>query len=124
MPPADHEIIIVDDDVGMSQAIERLLATAGWRVRSFTSGEALLSSGAFIGAAVLVFDIHLPGISGLELHRQLAASGATAPVIFMTAQDRPKTRDLVRRARAAAYFIKPFSGDELIAAIGRHLPAA
>ena len=42
----------------------------------------------------------------------------------MTAQDRPKTRDLVRRARAAAYFIKPFSGDELIAAIGRHLPAA
>ena len=124
MPPADHEIIVVDDDVGMSQAIERLLATAGWRVRSFASGEDLLASRAFTGAAVLVIDLHLPGMSGLELYRQLAAGGLATPVIFMTAQDRPKTRELVRRAGAAGYFTKPFAGNELIDAIGRHLPAA
>ncbi len=106
----------------MSQAIERLLATAGWRVRSFPSGEALLIAGAGAGAAALVLDIHLPGMSGLELHRRLIAAGVVAPVIFMTAQDRPKTRDLVRRAGAAAFFIKPFAGDDLISAISQRLP--
>jgi FixJ family two-component response regulator len=124
VPSADHAIVVVDDDVGMTQAIERLLATAGWHVRSFTSAETALDSGAFLGAAVLILDLHLPGISGLELHRQLVAGGVMAPVIFMTARDRPKTRELVRRAGAAAYFTKPFSGDDLIAAVRQHLPAA
>jgi len=124
MSAGQHEIIVVDDDDGMSRAIERLLGTAGWRVCSFPSGEALLASGMFREAAVLVIDIHLPGISGLELHRQLLAQGGKAPVIFVTGQDRPRISDLIRRTGAAGYFTKPFAGNELIDAIGRHVPAA
>lgn len=124
MTQGGHEIIVVDDDVSMSQAIERLLAAAGWRVRSFASAEELLASGASAGAAVLIFDIQLPGMSGLALHRHLAAGGPVPPVIFITAQDRPNTRDIARQSGAAAYFTKPFAGRELIQAIHQHLPAA
>ncbi|MES2467459.1 MAG: response regulator [Verrucomicrobiota bacterium] len=118
------EIIVVDDDASMSQAIGRLLSAVGWKSRSFASAEALLASGASAGATVLIFDIHLPGMSGLELHRQLTAGGPVAPVIFITAQDRAETRDLARQSGAAAYFTKPFAGRELIQAIRHHLPAA
>lgn len=117
------EIIVVDDDTGMSQAIERLLSAVGWKSRSFASAEDLLSSGASAGAAVLILDIQLPGISGWELFRQLKAGGPVAPVIFITAQDRPHTRDLARQSGAAAWFTKPFSGNELIQAIRDQLPA-
>ncbi|HEY5952953.1 MAG TPA: response regulator [Terrimicrobiaceae bacterium] len=119
-----QEIIVVDDDMSMSQAIERLLVAAGWRVRSFASAEELLASGASADAAVLIFDIQLPGMSGLELQRHLAAGGTVTPVIFITAQDRPNTRDRARQSGAAAYFTKPFAGRELIQAIRQHLPAA
>lgn len=124
MPPGDHDIIIVDDDPSMSQAIERLLAAVGWRARSFCSAEELLASGASAGAVVLILDIQLPGMSGLELHRQLAAAGAVPPVIFITAQDRPDSRELARQSGATAWFTKPFAGSELIEAIRQHLPAA
>ena len=93
-----QEIIVVDDDMSMSQAIERLLVAAGWRVRSFASAEELLASGASADAAVLILDIQLPGMSGLELHRHLAAGGTVTPVIFITAQDRPNTRDRARQS--------------------------
>lgn len=124
MRPGDCEIIVVDDDMSMSLAIERLLSAAGWSVRSFASAEELLADGDVVSAAVMILDIQLPGISGLELHRQLSAAGGVPPVIFITALDRAETREQVRLAGASAIFIKPFDGSELIRAIRRHLPAA
>lgn len=124
MNPGGCEIIVVDDDMSMSLAIERLLSAAGWSVRSYASAEALLVDGNFAGAAVLILDVQLPGISGLELHRQLLAEGGVPPVIFITALDRAETREQVQQAGASAIFIKPFDGSELIQEIRRHLPAA
>lgn len=125
MSLAETDIIIVDDDLSMSQAIERLLSAAGWRARSFASAEALLASEACAAAAIIIVDIHLPGISGLELARRLVADAhpIAPPVIFITAQDRPATRDQARRAGGVAYFTKPFAGGELIREIRRHLPS-
>jgi FixJ family two-component response regulator len=118
------DIIVVDDDVSMSQAIERLLAAAGLKSHTFGSAEALLASGEAADAALLILDIQLPGISGLELHRQLIAAGISPPVIFITAQDRPETRRMAIHSGASAYLTKPFNGSELIGAIRVHLPAA
>jgi FixJ family two-component response regulator len=118
-----REIIVVEDDLSMSQAIERLLSAAGWRARSFASAEELLASGALRGAAVLILDIQLPGISGLELHHQLVAQGTAPPAIFITAQDQPSNRDLARQS-GSAYFTKPFAGRDLIRAIRHRLPPA
>ncbi|RYD31351.1 MAG: response regulator [Verrucomicrobiaceae bacterium] len=123
MRPGDYEIIVVDDDVSMSLAIERLLSAAGWSVRSFVSAEALLEDGNFAGAAVLILDIQLPGISGLELHRQISAGGGLTPVIFITALDGADTREQAVQA-GGVIFTKPFDGSELIQEIRRHLPAA
>jgi FixJ family two-component response regulator len=124
MTSGGSEIIVVDDDMSMSQAIERLLAAAGCKARTFASAEELLESGASAEAAVLILDIQLPGMSGLDLCRHLVAAGDVPPVIFITGQDRPGTRDQALRSGAVAYFTKPFAGQELIRAIRQHLPAA
>lgn len=117
------EIIVVDDDVSMSLAIERLLAAAGWTVRVFGSAEELLADGDFSEAAALILDIQLPGMSGVELYRKLRTEGSLPPVIFITAQDRADIREMVRETGAVAFFTKPFDGSELIQVIRSHQPA-
>ena len=62
-----QSVVVVEDDAGMSKAIERLLRAAGFQTMSFASAEELLQTEAVDVAACLVLDIHLPGLSGLEL---------------------------------------------------------
>jgi FixJ family two-component response regulator len=124
MTSGGREIIVVDDDMSMSQAIDRLLAAAGLPARCVAAAEALLASGAAAGAAVLIFDIQLPGMSGLDLYRELAAGGHPPPVIFITGEDRQNARNQAIESGAVAYFTKPFAGHELLRAIRQYLPAA
>ena len=67
--------------------------------------------------ACIVLDIHMDGISGIEMRRRLAAKGSTVPVIFMTALDSAAVRKEAIEAGCAAFLPKPFSGHELIGAI-------
>lgn len=117
----DRGIIVVDDDTGMSRAIERMLSVSGWTVRSFPSAEDFLGSGALGDVTLLILDVHLPGMSGLELHEHLAGIGIHPPAIFITGQDRPFYRARALQAGAVAYLTKPFPGQELINAVRRHL---
>jgi FixJ family two-component response regulator len=121
MPEQKSNIVVVDDDAGMNQAIERLLNAAGFRALTFPSGEALLKSGAAAAAACLVLDVHLPGLSGFELCRRLTQDGMVLPVIFITAYDDPDSHAQAKSAGAIAYFTKPFPGQSLVAAITRAL---
>jgi FixJ family two-component response regulator len=116
MPDQYQSIVVVEDDAGMSKAIARLLRAAGFQPVSFASAEELLQTEAADFAACLVLDIHLPGLSGLELARLLITSGRARPVIFITGQDEPSLRDEARRL-GCAYFRKPFEGSALLAAI-------
>jgi FixJ family two-component response regulator len=109
-------IVVVEDDAGMSKAIVRLLRAAGFQSVSFASAEELLQTEAADSAACLVLDIHLPGLSGLELRRLLVSSGRAKPVIFITGQDEAPLRDEARRL-GCAYFRKPFEGKALLEAI-------
>jgi len=117
MPESKPKIVLVDDDAGMNQAVERLLLAAGFRAETFASGEALLDSHAADTADCLILDVHLPGISGLDLCRKLHQSGSTRPVIFITALDDPLFPEKAREAGASASFRKPFSGKNLLGAI-------
>lgn len=119
-----QEIAIIDDDASMSQAIERLLTAAGWRVHSFSSAETFLAWDGLGSVSLLIVDIHLPGISGLELHQRLASEGIAPPVIFITGHDRPFIRQKAEQAGAVAYLTKPFPGHLLIDVVRRHLEAA
>jgi|ERR1700757_4415004 FixJ family two-component response regulator len=118
MADQQQSIVVVEDDAGMSKAIERLLRAAGFQPVSFASAEELLQTEAASRAACLVLDIHLPGLSGLELGRCLVTSARAKPVIFITAQDEPFLRDEAQRL-GCAYFRKPFDGKALLEAIRR-----
>src|SRR5882757_10857239 len=80
-------VIVVDDDPGVLKSVARLLAHHGIGSRTFASAEALLESDSVQTATCLLLDVHLEGISGIELQRRLTASGSKCPVIFMTAGD-------------------------------------
>ena len=111
-----QSIIVVEDDSAMSNAIQRLLRAAGFQSLSFASAEELLQTEAADSAACLVLDIHLPGMSGLELGRLLVTSGRAKAIVFITGQDQAHLQDEARRL-GCAYFRKPFEGSMFLAAI-------
>jgi FixJ family two-component response regulator len=112
-------VAIVDDDASMRTSIERLLRANDYATVAFASAEELLHSGVADGAIGLVLDIHLAGMSGIELRCRLAAAGSTTPVVFITADDDEKTRDQALAAGCVAYLRKPFDASHLIAALRR-----
>jgi FixJ family two-component response regulator len=112
-------IIVVEDNPSMLQGLSRLLSAHGFRVRTFASAELFLDDIAKCEADCLLLDIHLGGISGIELHRKLTASGEELPVIFMTAVDNEATRQEAFDTGCVAYLKKPFRATVLIDAINR-----
>jgi FixJ family two-component response regulator len=110
-------IAIVDDEPSVLRGLSRLLNTHDFEAEAFNSGEAFLERGTTGGVACIVLDIHMGGISGIEMRRRLAAKGSTIPVIFMTAIDSPAVRKEAVAVGCAAFLAKPFSGRELIDAI-------
>lgn len=111
-------VAIVDDDMSVRKALERLIKSAQLQVTSFGSAEEFLSSKHLYKPDCLILDVRLPGISGIELHRQLLAQNYNVPVIFITAHG---SDDDARRQAASewtvGYFIKPFNADELLDAV-------
>jgi FixJ family two-component response regulator len=91
--------------------------------RSFASAEEFLDSDAAEHAGILVLDIHLPGLSGFELHEHLVLHGKALPVVFITGEDQPLNRERALRTGAAAYLTKPFPAELLINAVRSHLAA-
>ena len=95
------------------------MAHHGIGSRTFASGEALLESDSAQTATCLRLDIHLGGISGIELQRRLAASGSKWPIIFMTANDDEVTRSQAMDAGCIAYLQKSFAQHVLLNAISK-----
>ena len=112
-------VIVVDDNAGLLKSVARLLAHHGIDSRTFASAEALIESGSAQTATCLLLDIHLGGISGIELQRRLAASGSRCPVIFMTANDDEAMRNKAADAGCIAYLRKPFEQRVLLNAISK-----
>lgn len=110
-------VLLVDDDASMRHAIGRILHLGGYSPVTFDSAEALLDTGRAAEVSCLILDVHLPGLTGFELYEKLARGKRPPPVIFITAYDDPQTREAAAAFGAAAYFTKPFSGRDLVAAI-------
>jgi len=110
-------IAIVDDDESVRDALTSLLHSVGWQAEAFASAEAFLLSGQVHTTACLLLDIRLPGLSGLELQRQLRSSQARLPLIFLTAHGTEAMRAQTLQAGAMAFFTKPFSDTALLEAI-------
>ena len=112
-------VAIVEDDAAMRKSIERLLRAYEFETLAYASAEEFLGSPLADSAASLVFDIHLPGISGIELRRRLPVAGSKRPVIFITAHDDKATRAEALAAGCVEYLQKPFDPCRLAEALQR-----
>src|SRR6202051_3362422 len=110
-------VFVVDDDASVRRAIKRLVESVGLQVELFGSATEFMSSQRPDAAGCIVTDIRLPGISGLDLHRELVKADDEIPTIFITAHgDIPMT---VRAMKAGAieFLAKPFRDQDLLDAI-------
>lgn len=105
-------IAIVDDDAPVRRALQRLVESAGYTVQAFASAAEYLAWLPQGRAACLVLDVHMDGLSGLDLQQRLAV-----PVIFITAHDDALTLDRINRARAAGHLRKPIDAQAVLQAI-------
>jgi FixJ family two-component response regulator len=110
-------ISIVDDDDSLRGSLENLIRSAGFRAEGFSSAEAFLRSNRMHETACLILDVRMPGMSGFELQRLMAAANAHLPITFISAHadDDPRTRAL--EAGAVAFLYKPSYEEELLSAI-------
>ena len=118
MSVPDSIVFVVDDDPSVCRSIVRLIQSAGYKVLAFTSAGDFLKHPSPEEPACLVLDVRMPGLSGIELQRQLIESGIHLPIIFITAHgDIPMT---VRAMKAGAveFLTKPFRSRGLLDAIG------
>ena len=110
--------VVVDDDVSVRESLESLIKSAGLEVRVFASAEEFLSSAHPRKADCLILDVRLPGMSGIDLHRQLLAGSCRVPAIFITAHGYDdRTRSQTYSDWTVACLTKPFSEDELFDAV-------
>ena len=118
----DGRIVVVDDDPYVRRALLRLLASAGYGVRTFSSSEEFLASCPAADLDCLIVDVYLAGMSGIELYGQLATVGTPPPTVFITARDDAVLAvGLVPRVSRISCLCKPFEGDELLAEVASAL---
>jgi FixJ family two-component response regulator len=116
-------IAVVDDDEASREATESLIRSVGFRAVVFPSAEDFLRSSHLQDTACLIVDVRMPGMSGLELQRQLAAANYSMPIIFITAHGDEEARARALRAGAVAFLDKPFSDEVLLRAVQAALPS-
>ncbi|MGC9946450.1 MAG: response regulator [Bryobacteraceae bacterium] len=106
-PYGESFVSIVDDDPGICLALKALMRSAGLAAEAFLSAEDFLESGRLAQTACLVLDMQLPKMSGLDLQRHLASTGARVPIVFITAHDQEEAQMAAIQLGAAAFLSKP-----------------
>jgi two-component system, LuxR family, response regulator FixJ len=119
MGEKDPHIFVVDDDGSVRTALSRLLKACGFKVQTFRSAEDFLDSGFVRHTGVLILDVRMAGMSGLELQKRLSEMGSEMPIIFITAHDDIQSRTKAMEAGAVAFLQKPFDEQRLLDAIHR-----
>jgi len=117
MGEANPSVLVIDDDSEFRDSVARLLRTVGLNTRQFSSVPDFLKADPPTGPTCLVLDVRMPGRSGLELQRELAAANRLVPIIFITAHaDVPMTVQAMKGG-ALEFLTKPFRDQELLDAV-------
>ncbi|HTL59128.1 MAG TPA: response regulator transcription factor [Candidatus Limnocylindrales bacterium] len=111
------KVYVVDDDPSMRKAMGRLCHSAGFEVKMFASAREFLDREVPASPACLVLDVHLPGLSGLDLQAELAARHIQTPIVFITGQGDIPTTVRAMRAGAVDFLTKPFRNQDLLTVI-------
>src|SRR5262245_32792445 len=115
-------VAVVDDDPSMLNAAESLLHAQGFATMVFASAEEFLDRGAVTQVDCLLLDIHLGGMSGIELRRGLRGVGSTVTVTICTALAEQDIREQALKAACVAFLRKPFEARQLLKAIKNAVP--
>jgi len=110
-------VFIIDDDRGMRQAIQDLVESVGLRAQAYATGQEFLRRQLTSHPSCLVLDVRLPQMSGLDLQRQLAETGAQIPIIFITAHGDIPMSVRALKSGAVEFLTKPFRDQDLLDAI-------
>jgi RNA polymerase sigma factor (sigma-70 family) len=114
-------VIVIDDDLSMSQAITTLIETVGLNSRTYGSGQEFLRSPPLDVPSCLVLDVRLPGLSGLNLQRELSVRGMNIPIVFITGHGDIPMSVQAMKAGAVEFLTKPFRDQDLLDAIEQAL---
>jgi FixJ family two-component response regulator len=121
MDDANPSVLVIDDDPEFRDSVARLLRTVGLQTREFSTVSDFLKADPSDGPTCLVLDVRMPGRSGLELQRDLAAANRQVPIVFITAHaDVPMTVQAMKGG-AIEFLTKPFRDQDLLEAVGAGL---
>lgn len=114
-------VAVVDDHESVRESLPDLLRDFGFAVHAFSSAEEFLASDNVAETRCLILDITMPGMTGLDLQRELKIRGHQIPIIFITAQKDEAVRSRAFEQGAAEFLLKPFSDTALLAALNKAL---
>jgi FixJ family two-component response regulator len=121
--PDTVTIAVIDDDDSFRVALAESLSTFGFGVRGYASAEDFISGNGQTLCNLAVTDVHMPGMSGLDLARSLAASGSKIPIILITARSEASLEARALAAGVACFLRKPFEIGDLVKCIEEALGA-
>jgi len=114
---SDAIIAIVDDDPSVRQGLQRLIRSAGWKPETFGSAQEFLDRRRTEAPSCLVLDLQLPGLSGLDLQKQMAEAGLETPIVFLTGHGDIPASVKAMKAGAIEFLTKPVDEEDLLRAI-------
>src|SRR6266849_6167924 len=117
MPDANSTVLVIDDDPELRASVGRLLRSVGLDAQLFASISDFLKSSPPDGPSCLVLDVRLPGKSGLDFQRELAAANRELPIIFITGHGDIPMSVQAMKGGAIEFLTKPFRDQELLDAI-------
>jgi len=117
VPEANPTVLVIDDDGALRESLGRLLRSVGLGAQLFASVPEFLKSKLPDGATCLVLDVRLPGRSGLDFQRELAAANIQVPIIFMTGHGDIPMSVQAMKGGAIEFLTKPFRDQDLLEAI-------
>jgi len=119
MPEKQRQLWVVDDDESVWRALKCLLGTYGFKVDTFLSGEKYFEDIKDGQQGCLLLDIHMPGLDGWEVLKNILKTGIKRPVIVISADKNGGLEKKVLKAGAAGFFQKPVNDENLVALINK-----
>jgi FixJ family two-component response regulator len=118
------KIAVIDDDDSIRDALCNFVSALGYSVEGFASGEDFIASGRLPATSCIIADVQMPGMTGIDLLRELSTEALPAPVILITAFPQDRTRDMVLRNGASGYLAKPLREESLVTCLQQAIGAA
>ena len=117
LPRSEVVIAIVDDDFSAREGLSSLIRSTGFEVETFASAQEFLARHGAEAPSCLVLDLQLPGLSGLDLQKRMAAAGLEIPIVFLTGHGNIPASVQAIKAGAVEFLTKPFDEQALLRAI-------